>query len=479
MESNPELEQLCLQGEGGDGSGLEKVDRISNLPDEIIRYMLSFVKPQEAVRTSILSKRWRYLWKGSITRISLCYTEGIFTVHRFENFVHQVLRHCTSMNLEEFNLYCPEHIDFSFLSGWIRRAQECDIKKLDLHVDMRELDMLPEWAFPRCILTCTTLVALELGSYFDIEVPDTVSCFPHLKSIHLYFVFPNHYDAIHRLLSCCPVLEELQLHGQFDSLKMLTFHISIPTLRRFALWIKDDDPAAINDNKIIINTPNLEYLSIFDNSFSRYVLKNLDRVHNVDIGYEATCLGDLLPVHINHLFELFKGIGETKLLILRTHPLEVLDSALSYPWPTFPSLEEFCYIEHQYIPLQSVPNCLLQCLKKIGIQPFIAENEDEMQIVKYLLNNARVLELMVIGYPPMKQNVIEKLLAIPRASKTCDMKLSSTTEKAQYKNKIHPGLYNFWVSFCSQSCASNDEDWRTQQWSANVRQKGMKFKIAI
>jgi len=44
-----------------------------------------------------------------------------------------------------------------------------------------------------------------------------------------------------------------------------------------------------------------------------------------------------------------------------------------------------------------------------------------MQIVKYLLNNAQVLELMVIGYPPMKQNVIEKLLAIPRASKTCDV----------------------------------------------------------
>ena len=45
---------------------LDIVDRnikcLNNLPEEILRYILSLLPTRDAIRTSILCKRWEYLW---------------------------------------------------------------------------------------------------------------------------------------------------------------------------------------------------------------------------------------------------------------------------------------------------------------------------------------------------------------------------------------------------------------------------------
>ncbi|KAG8378303.1 hypothetical protein BUALT_Bualt08G0123400 [Buddleja alternifolia] len=39
-------------------------DRISNLPDTILQYILGSIELKQAVQTSILSKRWKRLWSS-------------------------------------------------------------------------------------------------------------------------------------------------------------------------------------------------------------------------------------------------------------------------------------------------------------------------------------------------------------------------------------------------------------------------------
>ncbi|XP_043690772.1 putative F-box/LRR-repeat protein At5g02700 isoform X2 [Telopea speciosissima] len=37
-------------------------DRITNLPEAVLRHIISFLPTEDAMKTSVLSKRWRYLW---------------------------------------------------------------------------------------------------------------------------------------------------------------------------------------------------------------------------------------------------------------------------------------------------------------------------------------------------------------------------------------------------------------------------------
>ncbi|KAK8514939.1 hypothetical protein V6N12_001104 [Hibiscus sabdariffa] len=42
---------------------------LDNLPDPILCHILSFLPARDAVRTSILSRRWRYLFTSSISKL--------------------------------------------------------------------------------------------------------------------------------------------------------------------------------------------------------------------------------------------------------------------------------------------------------------------------------------------------------------------------------------------------------------------------
>lgn len=47
----------------GGGGGGER-DRIGALPDEVLHHILSFLQAQGSVRTCVLGRPWRHLWKS-------------------------------------------------------------------------------------------------------------------------------------------------------------------------------------------------------------------------------------------------------------------------------------------------------------------------------------------------------------------------------------------------------------------------------
>ncbi|MCI49580.1 F-box family protein, partial [Trifolium medium] len=64
-------------------------DIISDLTDSVLIHILSFLNAKQAVQTSILSKRWIFLWR-SLPTLALSYSH-FSTLQSFDDFVSQIL----------------------------------------------------------------------------------------------------------------------------------------------------------------------------------------------------------------------------------------------------------------------------------------------------------------------------------------------------------------------------------------------------
>ncbi|KAI9076742.1 hypothetical protein K1719_041325 [Acacia pycnantha] len=74
----------------------------SELPEKVLSHILSFLPTKEAVRTSVLSKRWEYIWT-SIPK--LCLHHGTEPPMDFVNIINRLLRLRGSFDITSFSLY--------------------------------------------------------------------------------------------------------------------------------------------------------------------------------------------------------------------------------------------------------------------------------------------------------------------------------------------------------------------------------------
>ncbi|CAI0439982.1 unnamed protein product [Linum tenue] len=100
----------------------EGTDRFNDLPDDVLHHILSFLKDaKSAVQTSILSKRWRCMWKG----VRALHLREASLRMRFETFVRNFLslrsRHATLDN-----------VSFSYRKVKEGRSVEEDFKLFDM-----------------------------------------------------------------------------------------------------------------------------------------------------------------------------------------------------------------------------------------------------------------------------------------------------------------------------------------------------------
>lgn len=118
-------------------------DIISNMPDVIIGLILSLVPVEDAVRTSVLSKRWKYLW----TFITELHFEDRNQSHYNKihktlilNFVYRVLLHLNSSRIQSFSLSLSKNYDPYHVNQWISTALRRGVKELFIH-SKKKLDI--------------------------------------------------------------------------------------------------------------------------------------------------------------------------------------------------------------------------------------------------------------------------------------------------------------------------------------------------
>uniref|UniRef100_A0A2P2KJM2 F-box domain-containing protein n=2 Tax=Rhizophora mucronata TaxID=61149 RepID=A0A2P2KJM2_RHIMU len=73
------------------GCGYEGEDRLSNLPDHIIQHILSFLETKDAIKTSVLSKQWRF--HCNCLPVLNFNSYSFSRVDSYKKFVYSVLSH--------------------------------------------------------------------------------------------------------------------------------------------------------------------------------------------------------------------------------------------------------------------------------------------------------------------------------------------------------------------------------------------------
>ncbi|XP_023729584.1 putative F-box protein At1g58310 [Lactuca sativa] len=410
----------------------DMVDHISNLPDCILHQILSFMHTKEAVKTSILSTRWKYLWV-SVPKLDIddavLYPREIDDKHpskvtSFMNFVGRVLRMRDASNLEKFSLICRISSDASQIKLWISDAISHNVRELDLCI----VDMISS-VLPKSMFCSMSLTSLKLEVEW-IKIPPHVS-FPCLKNLHLDYVgFLNDGDA-ERLFSGCHVLEKLVLsYCQWIHLNHIV--ISISTLK--SLTIFDDSDFEPEDDdigcKIKIIAAKLtcfEYIGHLSNEILLSDIPSLVRAY-IHISLpeerqnEVTCRAVDLLKQLRNVMALGLSNVTMESLIFTDMPLHLpvfpnlINLTLTkeienYTFGAVMNLLYFCP-NLQFFGLSEgfensmdlgeedrvwllVPICMTNCLKIVTFKNFHA-TDSEICFLKRVLKYATVLERMNI-----------------------------------------------------------------------------------
>uniref|UniRef100_A0A453N125 F-box domain-containing protein n=3 Tax=Aegilops tauschii subsp. strangulata TaxID=200361 RepID=A0A453N125_AEGTS len=129
---------------------MSATDRIGALPDHILHHLLSFLPAQAAVRTCVLARRWRHLWRSTTgLRIVGLDDEEPVQVQDLRKFMDHllVLRERTDLDTVQIKFDLFNQDDEPYVNLWTRFAVICKVQVLTLRIhdelEYLDLDDLP------------------------------------------------------------------------------------------------------------------------------------------------------------------------------------------------------------------------------------------------------------------------------------------------------------------------------------------------
>lgn len=187
-------------------NSIAMVDRISVLPKDIIDSILTRLPILEAVRTSVLSRSWRYQWH-SLSKIDINH-DDMFQVSlpEFDNKIVKIIDHILSVHcgsVDKFalniNLETCHDID-----RWILYLSRNGIKDLTINKWVGE-----HYSLPSCLFSCS-LTHLKLINCIFKPPHATFRAFGNLTELDFVGVVISD-KGLENLLNSCPLLSSLRL----------------------------------------------------------------------------------------------------------------------------------------------------------------------------------------------------------------------------------------------------------------------------
>ncbi|KAL5731069.1 hypothetical protein ACHQM5_003830 [Ranunculus cassubicifolius] len=427
-------------------------DMIGHMPDPIRSHIVSFLPLKDAIRTSILSRRWRRVC-SSLSSLDF---RKIRSRNDIKDIIDQTLFLNDGSNVKRFKLVVKVgkgYITDIHLHRWISFALRHSVCELSLVVHEGELTTLPSSLF-----TSSTLTSLTLSD-INLNLPSKVY-FPVLKTVDLDKIFFFNGSRSCNLFSdcSCPMLETLTISCcEFADFNILS--ISATSLKVVKLLDVDDDHAL----SFRLSNPNLRLIHYEGNKLPGFTSETLSSLVNAT--FELMSASSALNVAEKPVCKLLNGIHNVNTLKLRGHFIEVLTrirdlfvyfGALRCSLkhlelimdPTKEQLQVITFLLRICSALQSLSICFFEAkdppelptindcsqskelstghipmnLRTVKIQEFQG-SESEIGLVQYLLQNASSLEVMSIEYQnetikheDNRTRISEKLLTFARVS---------------------------------------------------------------
>ncbi|KAL2551549.1 F-box/FBD/LRR-repeat protein [Forsythia ovata] len=415
-----------------DISQFQLVDRISNLPHDVIDKILMQFTIRDAAKTSILSKVWRYKW---LNLPELIFDDTLWQESarnqelakmKFVGILYQVLlRHqgpITKMSLIIPKLRGGSEIDHLMFILWKKGVEEFTLKMMEGEV----------YKLPSSLFMCLQLKYLSLSSCL-INPPPSFKGFNRLNRLELDFVTID-AGVLVNLISSCPLLEQLVLNvlNEFHYLV-----IDAPVLKLFE-W---------NGNATSIyfkNSPFLAIVSIASNKeFEDGILglieffDSVPALKNLHMDYMFVRL--FFPGDFQAIPATFNNLKILKLSYISLESLEELSSVLCL-MRSCPNLEEVKIEMMPYsandtsdimdfLKAQDYSDVLLNRLKKVTLSK-ISGLVPEMALIKLLLEKSPTLKRMVIVWGAFKFDdkllrTMKELIRFSRASPNAEVHFES------------------------------------------------------
>lgn len=219
---------------------------MSKLPEPIISHILTFLPTEDAVHTSVLSKRWGYRWT-SITKLDLddsvlYYPKrktGAKAKQYFMNFVYRTLLLTKSPSIESFSLVITHKYKVSIFNTWISGILNRNVK--NLHVSSHYEVPFSTYT-SNSLFDSEVLEELVLKMICTITVSKTFLHLGHLKRLNLCsVVFELKSSSSEDLTLSLPVLKVFESIN-CTWLRVESVTLIVPLLESFLI---EHDPAAV------------------------------------------------------------------------------------------------------------------------------------------------------------------------------------------------------------------------------------------
>lgn len=403
-----------------------EVDKIGHLPGHIIDKILSYLSLRDAVRTSVVSTKWRYKWATlpylvfDNQSVFVSTQDQILIQNKLVSIVdHVLLLH--NGPIHKFKLSFRDLQGVSDIDKWILFLSRGSVKEFILEIWKGH-----RYKLPSSLYSCQKLVHLELFNCL-LMPPSSFIGFKSLKSLDLQHITMDQ-SAFEYMISSCPLLERLTLMN-FDRFAILNIHA--PNLLFF-------DIGGIFEDVSFQDTFHLAIVSI-----GLYVNAESDR--NLAFGGTGNlikffaCLPHIQRLEVQSYFlkylaagtipaKLPKPCGDLSFLSIRINfndleenlaALCLLRSSLHLQ-----ELEMLARAEEQQANVRTISNIpenfesftfnQLKFIKIVGISGI----KQELNFINFLLANSPVLERMTVKPASIDGvwDLLKELLRFRRAS---------------------------------------------------------------